>query len=70
MGALEQTGNEYKDFFDFLMQKKPAACFHFEPIYEHYNKNMNIILQYFCTLGRLLFYGIGHLNKGNVKRIL
>jgi hypothetical protein len=40
MGALEQTGNEYKDFFDFLMQKKPAACFHFEPIYEHYNKNI------------------------------
>lgn len=37
MGALEQTGHEFKDFFDFLLEKNPSACFHLEPIYEFYD---------------------------------
>jgi hypothetical protein len=40
MGALEQTGLEFRDFFDFLIEKKPSACFHLEPIYEFYDKNI------------------------------
>ena len=40
MGALEQTGLEFKDFYDFLLEKKPLKCFHFEPIFEFYNKNI------------------------------
>jgi len=37
MGALEQTGKEFDNFFKFLLSKKPSACFHLEPFSEFYN---------------------------------
>jgi hypothetical protein len=39
MGALEQTGKEFDEFFKFLLIKKPEACFHLEPFYEFYNSD-------------------------------
>lgn len=35
--ALEQVGNNFKDFLDFLIQKKPGLCVHIEPIVELYD---------------------------------
>lgn len=42
IGALEQTGDRWRPFLDFLRRAKPAACFHIEPIYEWYDPdNLN-----------------------------
>jgi hypothetical protein len=34
IAALEQIGDKYKDFVDFILQKKPSICVHLEPIDE------------------------------------
>jgi len=34
IGALEQTGQNYKKFFDYLLEYKPRVCVHVEPIIE------------------------------------
>ena len=36
LGALEQTGQEYGAFFDYLLRFRPALCAHVEPIIEWY----------------------------------
>ena len=43
VGALEQTGTQWKKFLDFLMRKKPACCFHIEPIYEWYDHEHSLV---------------------------
>jgi hypothetical protein len=37
--SLEQIGENYKDFVDYLIAKKPEVCIHFEPSSELLNKN-------------------------------
>ena len=39
LGALEQTGTNWGAFLNFLLEKRPRACFHVEPIYEWYDKS-------------------------------
>lgn len=39
MGALEQTGDNYHLFLEYLMDEKPACCFHEEPIAELQDPN-------------------------------
>ena len=34
VAALEQVGEKFKPFIDYLMEKKPAICIHMEPIDE------------------------------------
>ena len=36
LGALEQTGQEYGAFLDYLLRFKPALCVHIEPVVEWY----------------------------------
>lgn len=36
LGALEQTGDAWHAFLDYLLQFRPAACVHIEPIVEWY----------------------------------
>lgn len=36
-GGLEQLGNNYHKFIDFILTKKPSICINIEPIYELYN---------------------------------
>lgn len=43
IGALEQTGTQWGAFLDFLMAKKPACCFHIEPIYEWYDPTNSLV---------------------------
>ncbi len=43
VGALEQTGTQWEAFLDFVMRKKPAACFHIEPIYEWYDHENSLV---------------------------
>ncbi|MGA2477390.1 MAG: class I SAM-dependent methyltransferase [Spirochaetia bacterium] len=38
LNSLEQVGNEYKAFLDFLLTKKPAICINSEPILEMYDE--------------------------------
>lgn len=37
IGALEQTGENWTAFLDFVMDKRPACVFHVEPILEWYD---------------------------------
>lgn len=39
IGALEQTGQKYMDFLDYLVDSKPALVVHAEPTVEWYDKN-------------------------------
>ena len=50
IAALEQVGENYKDFIDFLLVKKPSLCIHFEPIDELLDNTQlidNLSIQYF-----------------------
>jgi hypothetical protein len=47
--ALEQIGDKYKLFVDYLLDKKPKICLHIEPINELYDENSefeNIALKF------------------------
>jgi hypothetical protein len=37
--SLEQIGNNYKEFVDYLLAKEPELCIHFEPEADILNKN-------------------------------
>lgn len=39
IGALEQTGERWESFLDFVLSKKPKCVFHIEPIYEWYSED-------------------------------
>jgi hypothetical protein len=39
VAALEQIGENFKDFVNFLLEKKPEICIHFEPIDELLDEN-------------------------------
>ena len=39
VAALEQIGENFKEFVDFLLVKKPEVCIHFEPIDELLDEN-------------------------------
>lgn len=43
VGALEQTGTQWNAFFEFVQRKKPACCFHVEPIYEWYDHENSLV---------------------------
>lgn len=50
VAALEQVGDNYKKFINYLLEKKPNICIHFEPISELLDENkLNDLLsiQYF-----------------------
>lgn len=38
IGALEQTGDKYPRFIEWLLEMKPAICVHVEPIIEWYDE--------------------------------
>lgn len=37
--ALEQVGEDYKKFIDYILEKKPALCINVEPMAEYYDEN-------------------------------
>ena len=39
IGALEQTGNRWEPFAQFLNRANPAASFHIEPVLKHYDEH-------------------------------
>lgn len=39
IGAMEQLGNDYKEFLNFILHKKPSVIINIETIYELYNSN-------------------------------
>ena len=39
IGTLEQLGENFKPFVDYLLKNKPQVCIHVETIYELYNPN-------------------------------
>jgi nucleoside-diphosphate-sugar epimerase/SAM-dependent methyltransferase len=57
--ALEQVGNKYKLFIDYLLEKKPKICVHIEPINELYDENSefdNIALKFHLSRNYLNNY--------------
>ena len=38
-GALEQLGENFSHFLDYLIAMRPSACVHVEPIYEFYDED-------------------------------
>ncbi len=42
IGALEQTGQDYEAFLQFILESSPALCVHVEPICEWYD-NTNLV---------------------------
>lgn len=73
--ALEQVGDDYKKFIDFLLAKKPKLCVNVECINEFYNKNSlfdYVALKYHKKrnyLGNLLTYLQGLEKEGKIKII-
>jgi len=53
--ALEQLGDKFGPFLQFLMDKKPEICVHIEPIEELYEDNLldNLALSYHKKRGYL-----------------
>lgn len=50
VAALEQVGENFKDFVDFLVEKKPEICIHMEPIDELLDETKlidNLSIRYF-----------------------
>jgi hypothetical protein len=50
VAALEQVGENFKDFINFLINKKPSICVHLEPIDELLDENNlidNLTIKYF-----------------------
>ena len=50
VAALEQVGDNYKNFVSYLLQNKPAVCIHIEPIAELLDENRlidNLSVKYF-----------------------
>lgn len=43
MAALEQVGDRYKEFVDYLLENKPALCLHIEPIAELLDPEHNLL---------------------------
>lgn len=43
-GALEQIGNRWSPFLQYLLEERPARCVHIEPLAELYDEN--ILLDY------------------------
>ncbi len=39
VGALEQMGESFMDFLDYLLEQKPSLCVHMETTYELYDQN-------------------------------
>ncbi|PKN70595.1 MAG: hypothetical protein CVU52_08940 [Deltaproteobacteria bacterium HGW-Deltaproteobacteria-10] len=39
LNALEQLGNDHKEFIEFIMDKRPKICINSEPIIELYDQN-------------------------------
>jgi hypothetical protein len=39
MGAMEQLGEGYQPFVNYLLEQKPKRCIHIEPIYELYHES-------------------------------
>ena len=57
--ALEQIGDKYKLFVDYLLEQKPGICIHIEPINELYDKNSkfdNIALKFHLSRNYLNNY--------------
>jgi len=42
MHALEQLGNKFHNFLDYIVDRRPGICLHLEPIVELYDKNVLI----------------------------
>jgi hypothetical protein len=42
VGSMEQLGNNWKNFFDFMLEFKPTKSIHIEPIIEFYDENNSI----------------------------
>ena len=38
-GGLEQIGSKYKNYLDFVLEKKPQTVIHIEPVIEFYDKD-------------------------------
>jgi hypothetical protein len=50
VAALEQVGENFKNFVDFILEKKPDVCVHLEPIDELLDENTlidNLSIKYF-----------------------
>lgn len=75
VAALEQVGDNYKNFINYLIDKKPNICIHFEPISELLDENkLNdfLSIQYFKNrnyLNGFLDY-LKSLEKENKIRII
>lgn len=39
IGAMEQLGEDYMKFLDFLLERSPSICIHVETCYESYNQD-------------------------------
>ena len=65
VASLEQVGNKYVEFVDYLLQKKPKICIHIEPIGELLDEN-NLLdylsIQYFLKRKYLKGY-LSYLKK-------
>lgn len=50
VAALEQIGTQFEDYVNFLIEKKPSICIHFEPIDELLDESSlidNLTIKYF-----------------------
>lgn len=46
VGGLEQVGNKYENFLNFVIEQKPLVCIHIEPFEELYKKDDGDLFDY------------------------
>jgi len=72
IGGMEQIGDSFYDFFNFIFNKNPEICIHIEPIIEQYNQDSlfdYLAMDYHKSCGYLGEY-LTYLKKNkNVKII-
>ena len=75
LNSLEQLGNNYAAFLDFIIEKKPALCINAEPLLEMYDEN-NLIDYLAIRYHKARNYLIGYYNalvqlesKGRIRII-
>lgn len=64
IGGLEQTGDQHAQFFDYLLEQRPALVIHVEPFLEWYDENN--IVDYVA----IRFHTVRNYLKGYIPRLM
>tara|TARA_B100001093_G_C26455252_1_gene854051 strand:+ start:378 stop:764 length:387 start_codon:yes stop_codon:yes gene_type:complete len=70
VGALEQIGNSFTEFLDYVMEQKPSICVHMETTYELYDQDdlFDYLSAKYLEKSRLFKRILGPLEGARIRR--